>query len=139
MKVLFIGSNPSSSSPDNSAFHPSSKSRKTIESWISGLECQIRYENVSNNKTPLNRPLNSREIRDALPDLKARLSLYESYRIVAVGATAKKALQALEINDFMHIHHPSGRTRTYNDPLVKIATINALILFIKGYNINTGV
>lgn len=139
MKVLFVGSNPSSSSPDGSAFHPSCRSRKTIESWISGLECDARYENVSNVKTPQNRPLSLREIKDALPDLSSRLSAYEGFKIVAVGAAANKALQTLGVHNFMHIPHPSGRTRVYNDPLVKAATINALILFIKGYNINTGV
>jgi uracil-DNA glycosylase family 4 len=138
VKVLFVGSNPGSASPDNSAFHPSSKTRLTLESWISNVDCESYYINVADYKTPNNRALTSKEIKLLLPSLKVKISAHEGFKIVAVGLAAAKALKLIDA-DFLAIPHPSGRTRQYNDKAFKAATINTLILFIKGYNINTGV
>lgn len=138
MKVLFVGSNPSLASPDNSAFHPNSKTRLTLDSWLKTVNCERYYVNVADYKTPNNRALTSKEIRLLLPSLETKISLHKDCKIVAVGSTAAKALKLIGA-DFLAIPHPSGRTRQYNDKAFKTATINALILFIKGYNINTGV
>jgi uracil-DNA glycosylase family 4 len=138
MKVLFVGSNPGSASPDNSAFHPSSKTRTTLDSWLKDLNCERHYINVADYKTPNNRALTSKEIKSLLPSLETKISVYENHKIVAVGSAAASALRLIGA-EFLAIPHPSGRTRQYNDKAFKAATINALILFIKGYNINTGV
>lgn len=138
MKVLFVGSNPGSASPDNSAFHPSSKTRLTLDSWLRGIDCERYYVNVADYKTPNNRALTSKEIKLLLPSLEAKLAAHQGFKIVAIGSAAAKALKLIGA-DFLAIPHPSGRTRQYNDKAFKAATINALILFIKGYNINTGV
>jgi uracil-DNA glycosylase family 4 len=138
MKVLFVGSNPGSASPDNSAFHPSSKTRLTLDSWLRGIDCERHYVNVADYKTSNNRALTSKEIRSLLPSLQSKIESYKDCKIVAVGSAAAKALKLINV-DFLAIPHPSGRTRQYNDKAFKAATINALIFFIKGYNINTGV
>ena len=138
MKVLFVGSNPGSASPDDSAFHPSSKTRTTLDSWLSSVDCERCYVNVADYKTPNNRALTSKEIKLLLPSLEAKIFSHKDCKIVAVGSTAAKALKLIGA-DFLAIPHPSGRTRQYNDKAFKAATINTLILFIKGYNINTGV
>lgn len=138
MKVLFVGSNPGYASPDNSAFHASSKTRLTLDSWLGGVDCERHYVNVADYKTPNNRALTSKEIRSLLPSLQSKIESYKDCKIVAVGSAAAKALKLIGA-DFLAIPHPSGRTRQYNDKAFKAATINTLILFIKGYNINTGV
>jgi uracil-DNA glycosylase len=139
MKVLFVGSNPASASPDNTAFHPSSKTRLKLDKWLVDLDVERVFVNVADYKTPNNRPLSSREIRSLLPSLAAKIEAYPDAKIVAVGATAEKALRMLRITWYHSIPHPSGMNRKLNDPLVVKSTINALILFIKGYNIDTGV
>lgn len=134
MKVLFIGSNPGLKSPDTTAFHADSKSRKTLDSWIKGLDVAVSYANVCDYKTPDNRPLKAAEIREAVPGLLEKLANYRDHKIVAVGSTAKKALDAAGVVDYFSVVHPSGRTRQLNDPDFVAETINALISFIKGYN-----
>jgi uracil-DNA glycosylase family 4 len=138
MKVLFVGSNPGSASPDNSAFHPDSRTRTTLDSWLKDVDCERHYINVADYKTPNNRALTSKEIRSLLPSLEAKIFASRDCKIVAVGSAASRALRLIGA-DFLAIPHPSGRTRQYNDKAFKAATINTLILFIKGYNINTGV
>jgi uracil-DNA glycosylase len=139
MKVLFVGSNPGNASPDCSAFHPTSRSRIVLDSWLKGLEVKAAYINVYDEKTENNKPLSSRQIRDSVPSLQNKISMYDSYRIVAVGAAASKALKLAGAVDFLSIPHPSGRTRSYNDKNFTEQTVKTLISFIKGYNINTGV
>lgn len=139
MKVLFVGSNPGNASPDCSAFHLTSRSRIVLDSWLNGLDVEAAYINVYDEKTENNRPLSSRQIKDSIPLLRNKISLYDSYRIVAVGAAATKALKLVGGVNFLSIPHPSGRTRSYNDKNFTEQTVKTLILFIKGYNINTGV
>ena len=137
-RVLFIGSNPGVGSPDLTAFHPSCMSRKKLDSWIASLDIHACYVNVVDQKTPGNRPLKVDEIRSALPSLVEKLAQYGDFKIVAVGNAATKALMILGIKDFHPLPHPSGRCRKWNDPDFAAQTRNALISFIKGYNIPTG-
>lgn len=131
-KVLFVGSNPSAKSPDSSPFHLDSKSRKTLDKWISNLDVDVSYINVLDVKTPNNRSLSAKEIQNSLESLKYKLSVHDGYKIVALGATAKKALSHIDGVKYLHIHHPSGMTRSYNDPSFKEKTIDTLIKFIEG-------
>lgn len=139
MKVLFVGSNPGSQNPNCTAFHSSSRSRKTIDEWLKGVDVEISFINVADFKTPNNRPLLTSEIRACLPSLASKICLHKDFKIVAVGCIADKALRLLSISGHHSMPHPSGRSRKLNDPLFVASAKNALILFIKGYNINTGV
>lgn len=139
MRVLFIGSNPSSASPDDSAFHPSSGTRKKLDSWLHGVAIECAFVNVADYKTPSNRALSSKEIIGCLPGLRSKIAAYPGYKIVAVGSTANKALKMLDVDGYHAMPHPSGRSRKLNDPLFVASSINALISFIKGYNIYTDV
>lgn len=139
MRVLFVGSNPGSQNPDGTAFHISSRSRKTIDEWLKGIDAEVAFINVADFKTPNNRPLSASEVRACLPALASKICLYKDFKIVAVGGTAEKALRLLNVPVYHSMPHPSGRSRKLNDPLFVASARNALILFIKGYNINTGV
>jgi|APGre2960657505_1045072.scaffolds.fasta_scaffold68698_2 hypothetical protein len=138
MLVLFVGSNPGTKSPDNRAFHPESRSRKTLDLWVKDLDVECAYVNVCDFKTPNNRPLRSIEVRDAVDSLVRKIHAHPSAKVIAVGATAKLALQIAGIKDYHSVPHPSGRTRQLNDPEFVRQTVNALISFIKGYNNDAG-
>jgi hypothetical protein len=137
IKVLFVGSNPGLSSPDDTPFHPSSRSRRTLDSWTKGLDIDTSYVNVCDFKTPNNRPLKQSEIQDALPGLILKVSIYSNYRIVAVGKTASRALGMANITKYHTVPHPSGRCRLLNDEQFVANAVSALIYFIKGYNNDT--
>ena len=126
-EVLLVGSNPSERSLDNSAFHVETKSRQTIDTWFSGKSVNLKFENVSSSVTNRNRSLNVSEIRACLPNLKQRLEGYNI--IVAVGKTAVKALQMLEIEHF-EMWHPSGLCRKWNDKQASAEKITALHRYI---------
>jgi uracil-DNA glycosylase len=139
MKILFVGSNPGNASPDCSAFHPTSRSRIVLDSWLKDLDVEAAYINVYDQKTENNKPLSIRQIKESIPSLRNKISLHRSHKIVAVGVAASKALELTGVVEFLSIPHPSGRTRSYNDKNFTEQTVKTLISFIKGYNINTGV
>ena len=114
MEVLIVGSNPAQASPDNSAFHPSTRSRKVIDSWFEGIEAELTFINISNEKTPENRPLNVSEISKS-NEIHKQLQSFKNHKIVAVGNAAGNALKRAGI-DFLAMPHPSGRNRLLNDP-----------------------
>lgn len=113
-RVLLIGSNPSSSTANNSAFVNDTKSGKLIQEWIKGIDADFFYDNVSRIKTDNNRPLSIPEIKDSLPDLVKRIEGTYPDRIVALGKTAHKALALLNIEHY-EMPHPSGANRQLND------------------------
>jgi hypothetical protein len=138
MQVLFVGSNPGSKSPDGSAFHPQSRSRRTLDLWVKGADADYAYVNVCDFKTPDNRPLKLKEIRDSVASLTIKIQNYPNAKVVAVGKTARVALELAGIKGYHHIPHPSGRTRQLNNPDFVSHTVTALISFIKGYNNDAG-
>lgn len=134
-KILFIGSNPSVSSPDNSPFHPQCATRKTIEKWLHGLHADCMYINVVDYKTLNNKPLKMSEIKVALPSLITKIYASGDRKIIAVGSAAKKAMfltQKAKNIDYICIPHPSGRTRIYNDKNIKNQIIQTVRDFIEG-------
>ena len=116
MRVILIGSNPSEKSPDNSPFHPSTRSRAFIETWFDGIDTEIHFENVCDRKRSGNRPMKVSEIKDALPGLRSRIEEFgfQNCKIVALGKTASKALDLLEV-EYHEMPHPSGMNRFWND------------------------
>ena len=115
-KILFVGSNPSCSSPDNSAFNLSTSSRKILDSWLRelGNDIVVAHCNVSPYKTIGNRPLSAAEIKRALPELLTLINEHADFKVVALGHAAARALTLLRIT-FHAMPHPSGRNRKLND------------------------
>jgi hypothetical protein len=112
ISVLIIGSNPSQKSPDTSAFHPSTKSRKIIDSWFKDIPVDISFTNVIDRPTEKNRPLTQNEIMSGLPAL---IDLSKKYdKVVALGSSAGRAV---DMGNIGHIKmpHPSGLNRQLND------------------------
>lgn len=118
MNLLVIGANPSESSPDDSAFHPSTKSRKIIDSWLKqmNMPLNIIYLNVCNYKTPNNRSLSQTEIANGIKNLMLEIEKYistEDCKIITVGNVADEAVYKLKLEHFK-CPHPSGRNRQLN-------------------------
>lgn len=133
IKVLFVGSNPSTKSPDETAFHPLTKSRSVIDSWIYKFKFpgnhDISFTNIYPHKKADNKPLTMREIRGHLPETRKFLDHYRDYKIIALGKTSAKILNMLDVN-FFEAPHPSGLNRKLNDKDFVRDMINRLEQFI---------
>lgn len=130
-KILIVGSNPSIKSPDQSAFHPSTRSRMVLDGWFKDFEIEdMAFINISNEKKENNKPLSKSEIINELPVLTERLSRYQGYKIVGVGNVAKIALTLLQVN-FHGMPHPSGRCRVWNSKALSELIIASLHDYIR--------
>ncbi len=128
IKVLLLGSNPSIRSASDFAFFLDSKSGVTLQGWISGIEADFFYGNVSDIKTENNRPLTRAEIKASLPSLLAKLKQDTPDRIVALGKTAHSALTLLRL-PHLEMPHPSGLNRQLNDKEFAERKIKELVAF----------
>lgn len=127
-KIIFLGSNPSNASPFNDPF-THCKSRIVLEQWLPALGLtldDVEFANVSNEKTPNNRPLRRHEIDVEYPRLRALLA---QRAVVTLGKTAELAagfvaftLSADQKPVVINLPHPSGRNRVLNDK-AKVAEI----------------
>jgi uracil-DNA glycosylase len=133
MIVVFIGSNPSTRSPDDTAFHISTKSRQILMSWIDNKNIEIIFDNISNIKTENNRPLSLKEIKQSLPILTKSIQDKNPDRIVTLGKTAEKALSLIDLFEFFAAPHPSGLNRQLNDKEYVEKMKIDLNNFIRGY------
>ena len=116
MRILLLGSNPSTSSPNNGAFDYSTKSGRTLATWIARVGCyNCILMNVSPVPTTNNKPLTVRDIKANLGRLAHDIGLVSPDKIVAVGKTAVKALTLLGLTHF-ELPHPSGCNRLLNNP-----------------------
>ncbi len=117
MKVLILGSNPSTSSTSPLAFDLSTKSGRTLAGWlrITSIDSNIVMYNVSNTYTIGNRPLRQNEMGMNLARILDAVNMERPDRIVAVGKIASKALTLLRLS-FFELPHPSGCNRLLNDP-----------------------
>lgn len=113
-KIVFIGSNPSTKSPDDSAFHPDTPSGVKVREWTKGLRAEVHYLNVYNKKTLLNKRPSVIQTLDGQKQLIDQLLELEPDLIVSVGNTAKDAIEFLACNKF-HMPHPSGLSRFWNN------------------------
>ncbi len=126
--IVFVGSNPSNASETEEAFARGTKSYKILESWAEAAAMTAwAVVNVSNKKTPNNRPLNTAEIKEAIPDLINVLK--GSDKVVALGKTAAKALTMAGIFH-LEMPHPSGLNRKLNDPDYVFMCLNNLRRFV---------
>jgi hypothetical protein len=131
MKIVFIGINPSKASPDCSAFHPSTKSRKTLDKWVEdvskmvNIEIDVDFYNISTDKESSVPTIDADDIK----------SLPRRYTIVALG---NKVTYYLTKNRIRHIAmpHPSGLNRKLNDPEYTAKKLRELADFILKYKTN---
>lgn len=126
--ILFLGSNPSSKSVDDSAFHPYTKSGKILEAWCKDLVGAKVYINVMSDKTKNNRPMKTSEIKSNISRLSKDIKRINPDRIVALGKTATKALTLLQLK-FYELPHPSGLNRKINNPQYVEEKIKKLVEF----------
>lgn len=113
-RIVFIGSNPSTSSPDDSAFHPDTSSGKRIRSWVEGLDIDVSFLNVSNKKTTLNKKPSKQDLKEGFDRLSFELRDLDPDLLVTVGDTAKEVLSMYQCKRH-HMPHPSGLSRLWND------------------------
>lgn len=136
MKILLLGSNPSTSSAVPSAFDVSTKSGKTLLGWLrdARIDYNIVLYNVSNTPTIGNRPLKQNEIEMNLARILDAVNLERPDAIIAVGKTASKALTLLHLS-FFELPHPSGCNRLLNDPKFIEEKIKKLTEFVSELSI----
>ena len=131
--VIIVGSNPSNASPNNSAFHHSTKSRKTVDSWFSNLSTSycLKYTNLTDEKTKDNIRLKI-EIAIALPNVKSRIETIRDknkVKIIAVGNLASEGLNAIDVDHFA-MPHPSDLNRFWNNKIAGEAKIKEMLDWI---------
>lgn len=114
--VVLVGSNPGEKSPDNSAFHPDTKSRQFVDKWFEGDGWFVVYENLVDFKTEKNKQLSNSQIKNNLDHIVAKMVPYNElgYKIVACGEIASRGLTMAKIDHFK-MPHPSGLCRFWND------------------------
>lgn len=123
-KVVFLGSNPSCTSPYNDPFSHCKSANKMLSEWIPALgltRAQVYFANVANYKTPRNRPLKKSEVTAEIPRLAVQLN---GKIVVALGKTAQETMSRLiesglvpsnQRDRVIYMPHPSGLNRQLND------------------------
>jgi hypothetical protein len=112
--IVLVGSNPSIQSPDLSAFHPSTKSRKFIDNIFKDTNFNIVYLNLVDIKLPDNKPLSQSIIKSELENIKLKFQSFSDTKIIAFGKVASGGLTTAGIEHFA-MPHPSGLCRLWND------------------------
>ena len=129
IEIVLVGSNPSQTSPDNSAFHPSTKSRKFIDRIFAGSGYNMTYMNLIDHKTDNNKPISKSQIRQNLDQIKDKFELKTGAKIVALGKTASDGLALAGVAHFA-LPHPSGLCRFWNDPAAAEVKIREMFIWI---------
>lgn len=126
--VLVLGSNPSTSSPDNSAFHSDTKSRRTLDIWFSNIFANFYYENLYPFKTPNNKQLTISQISYRKYYILEKA--HEADYVIAVGSIVSKFLKREGVKHFS-LFHPSGLNRKLNDPNQLVLHLTLLEKFLQ--------
>lgn len=107
MKVLIVGSNPSTESKNKKVPFVGAKSNKKLQTWIEKLELsEFEIINVSDKRTPHKVKLKKSEYQ--LRKLLLKSKKYD--KVIALGNTAADALSILGVN-YHKIDHPSPINR----------------------------
>jgi len=133
ISIMFVGSNPSTASPDNSPFHKGTKSRQTIDGWFKGADFNYHcaFANIINYKKQDNKKLTKSEINKNLPKISKRFkNLGRNKLLIAVGNDAQMTLQAAGVEHFK-MPHPSGLNRFWNDKEAGEAKIQEMLEWLK--------
>jgi len=135
--ILFVGSNPSSSSPEEVVFHSSTMSSKRLMTWLKNIQGVFIYINVLNSPTENNRPIKNSEIILNIERLKSDIDGIKPNKIVALGKTAGTALEIIEVEHYK-MPHPSGRNRELNDEEYVKEMVKGLENYISRPNLTLG-
>lgn len=126
-KVVFLGSNPSCSSPYEDPFSHCKSANKMLTEWIPALgltRAEVHFMNVANYKTPGNRALKQKEI---IHEVSRLIELTRGQVVVTLGKSAVLAMCDVVDNyrgttdhddhtpTVIEMPHPSGRNRLLND------------------------
>ena len=139
MKILFIGSNPSSAAKPQNPFCASTKSGRLLNNWLlsSGQyplsTNSVAYANIVDYSTEDNRPLSIGEIKSSLNLLQTKIYTVKPDKIVTLGKSAEKALTLLRL-DFYPMPHPSGLNRQLNDSEYVEEKLNGLKVYLSPSN-----
>ena len=102
LKILLVGDKPSSKNKDPNVAFVGTKSFTTIQQWL-------KVMGLGNAKiVMINR------VDPSFHNLVIQATLGR-YKIIALGAEAKKALTHLGVSNFFCLPHPSGRNRKLNN------------------------
>jgi hypothetical protein len=116
-------------SPDLSAFHPDTKSRKFIDNIFKDTNFNIVYLNLIDIKINGNKPLSKSIIKLELENIKLKFQSYSYSKIISFGKTASEGLQLAGIEHFA-MPHPSGLCRFWNDDEASITKINEMFKWL---------
>lgn len=127
-KVAFVGLNPSEESPDNSAFHPETRSGKAVRSWLNNDENYVvKFTNITHHKnSSSDKPINAALKMPAI----INTFLEYDYKIITCGTVADTILKKNGIKHFA-MPHPSGLNRFWNDKKAGEAKIKEMLEWIK--------
>lgn len=130
-RIVFVGLNPSEESPDNSAFHPITKSGKAVRSWLNNNDGYIvKFVNLTHHKNSSpHKPINSKL---SMPTI-IKFMADRGYRIITCGTVADTILKKNGIKHFA-MPHPSGLNRFWNDKVAGEAKIKEMLEWIKNGN-----
>lgn len=119
MKVLFVGSNPSTKNLKTEQPFIGTRSHDTLMCWINRLGVtDYTLTNASDRLDGANIDY------DRLQDL-----MVAHDTVVALGRAAEKAIKATGRKTYLYLPHPSPRNRLLNDK----AYINKLLMVTKTY------
>ena len=142
IKVLVFGVSPSRQSPDDSAFHPSTKSRQTLNKWFDladiGRDCKdidMRFWNLTDTKGDNAPKYNRVEHRISMLECKYDHNIT---LIIAVGRIVGEYLKKYKKENpncginWIEINHPSGLNRKLNNAEEVNKTVDSIRKFIRG-------
>ena len=133
VRVMLVGSNPSCSAETLEPFCHTTRSGKTLRTWLEMLSLPsnfcFHFCNLRDLPSPSNRCLSAREIRESIPSLLSKIESVRPHKLVALGRTSERALKMLDVS-FFSMPHPSGLNRKLNDKLLIAGKIHELRQFI---------
>lgn len=124
-RIVFVGLNPSEESPDNTAFHPITKSGKAVRSWLKDGNYIVKFVNITHHKnSSTNKPINSKL------SMPAVIKFMEdcNYKIITCGTVADTILKK---NGIKHFAMPHPLNRFWNDKEAGEAKIKEMLEWIK--------
>jgi hypothetical protein len=128
--IVIVGSNPSVKSPDLSAFHPSTKSRKFIDNIFKDTYLNLTYVNIIDVKLSGNKPISRSQIKSQLENIKLKFHGISNTKIITFGKSASYGLQLAEVPHF-EMPHPSGLCRFWNDRSASEIKIKEMFAWIR--------
>lgn len=130
-RVVLVGSNPSQKSPDNTPFHPSTKSRQFVDKWFEDIpKITVMYRNLVDEKTKNNKQLRKSDIDIEDINYKFETFIKQNSKIIACGKVAAMGLTMAGIEHF-EMPHPSGLCRFWNDKEAGEAKVKEMLEWIK--------